>query len=789
MKFKLMIDHFSYKSKPGGTDCGRIKYQAKEHEATIAEYVSVIENGQSVILGVMNGTKAADWQEQQLFMVDIDNDKTELELLTPVRAIAICRENGICPTFYYPTFSDTEEKPKFRLGFIMDEVVREEKQRKQICLALLSLFEQADMSCHNADRIFYGTDKKVVVVDEESKISMEDINAFYKQTAPAAPINQQKQNKKRRGKLALLIESFDFFGYLKERNGNYHAVGEDLMFDTCEICGHNDDLVYYPKTNSFYCFGASGSVGGTIVEYIMHSEKVSRKAAIKKLYELSGGPNPCDGLPPYFDYNPQSETITVSCPLLAKHIRENLRYYFVRDGNKDGVRRFVYDNSGVYVLHDEDMFKGVIKKHITDYNLKALRMSDVTEVYKQLVTDLDFVESTTLNGNEGIINFRNGILDLETKSLLPHSPDYLTTVQIPCDWVEAPTFTPIFDKFMNDLSEGCKETENFLLQFMGVCLSNVKGWRLKKALFLVGKGNTGKSQLKTITERLLGKNNYMAIDLKNLEGRFGTSNIYLKRLAGSSDMGFATLAELKIFKQATGGDSLFAEYKGQNGFEFVYDGLLWFCMNRFPKFGGDNGDWVYDRIIPVECNNVIPPGKQDRQLQEKLYAEREGIAHKAIIALHKVIVNGYAFDEPSKAIEARRKFRGENNTVASFFEECMEKHLNGKIHDNCTTGKIYNVYKAWCADNNNGYAKTAKEFRDELSDYLGVSYHDLTVRRGKVGTFFKDYTLTAETKEHYSKAYGHEFNLVLESAKEKEIPKRNNPLMPTMPIPFKVTGK
>ena len=50
-------------------------------------------------------------------------------------------------------------------------------------------------------------------------------------------------------------------------------------------------------------------------------------------------------------------------------------------------------------------------------------------------------------------------------------------------------------------------------------------------------------------------------------------------------MSFLSVDELKTFKKMTGGDSLFAEFKGQQAFEFIFNGLLWFCMNRLPKFG------------------------------------------------------------------------------------------------------------------------------------------------------------------------------------------------------------
>jgi hypothetical protein len=33
---------------------------------------------------------------------------------------------------------------------------------------------------------------------------------------------------------------------------------------------------------------------------------------------------------------------------------------------------------------------------------------------------------------------------------------------------------------------------------------------------------------------------------------------------------------------------------------------------QLPKVGGDDGKWIYDRIMVVECPNVIPKDKQDK---------------------------------------------------------------------------------------------------------------------------------------------------------------------------------
>ena len=178
-------------------------------------------------------------------------------------------------------------------------------------------------------------------------------------------------------------------------------------------------------------------------------------------------------------------------------------------------------------------------------------------------------------------------------------------------------------------------------------------------------------------------------------------------------------------------------------------------MNRLPKFGGDDGEWVYNRIMVVNCPNVIPPAKQDKLLLDKMYAERDGIVFKAITALQTVIRNGYRFTEPDSVSAARQEYQNTNSTVIAFYDECMCERPNGRICDSCTTGKVYRVYRAWCANNNNGYAKTAREFREELADHLGTTFSDMSVKRN-TGTFYRNLTLTLEAKQEYAQVYGYD---------------------------------
>ena len=479
---------------------------------------------------------------------------------------------------------------------------------------------------------------------------------------------------------------------------------------------------------------------------------------------INAGISACNGVfhrskmehPDFIKFNEQTGEPYVSVPLLAKYVREHLPYILVRDNGKQGLLKYVYEG-GCYRLYADNMLLGIIKKYIADYDEELVKMSKINEALLHITTDLTYVSQDALNADEDIINFQNGILKITATDteLIPHSADILSTIQLPCEWSDEDIDTPVFDSYMDTLTNGDEMVKQLLMEFIGVCISNVKGWRMKKALFLVGQGDTGKSQLKSLVERLLGRGNFIGIDLKEIESRFGTGAVYGTRLAGSSDMSFLSVDELKTFKKMTGGDSLFAEFKGQQAFEFTFNGLLWFCMNRLPKFGGDDGKWVYDRIMVVDCPNVIPKEQQDKQLLEKMYAERRGIVKKAVKALQTVITNGYRFTEPDSIAEARRDYQSANSTVISFYEECMCPWENGKIVRHCTTGRIYKVYQAWCRENNHGYARTAKEFREQLAGYLGGTFADVTTRQ-KGNTYYKDFTITEETKELYAKEYGYE---------------------------------
>ena len=414
-------------------------------------------------------------------------------------------------------------------------------------------------------------------------------------------------------------------------------------------------------------------------------------------------------------------------PLLTAWVRKNIEYRFVKDSVTRSLSVYLYED-GVYREIDELYLQGLIKKAIEDYNPLLVKSSIIESTYNVLLKDLNHLKNGQFNADENIINFRNGILHLNTMELKPHSPEYLTTIQIPCDWCDDKTDTPIFDAYLQTLTNGDEGVKKFLLQFIGAVLSNIQGWRMKKALVLVGEGNTGKTQIRRLVELLLGADNYTTIDLPDLEDPYGPGDLLHKRLGGCADMKFASLKSLKYFKLLTGGDSIRAQRKYRDAVSMVYRGLLWYCTNELPRFGGDKGKWVYDRFCIINCNNVIPEKDQDCHLLDKMYAERQGIIIKAIFALRELIKNNFKFAEPQAMIDARLAYSKDNNVVGRFFKECMLLDVTLPNYKCPPITDIYSTFCSWCINNNNSHRIEFKLFKQEAAKYLDIDVNNLLVR-------------------------------------------------------------
>ncbi len=775
---KIILDKTNYKEKPNSFEITKIQTRLKEikpSSITIEELFEAIKHGNTIVPAVMNGSiRKENFIEQQLIMLDIDNHDDNSKIITLEDTLETLKNADLEVLGYYYTFNSTPKNPSFRILLMLDKPI-ENINKIEFILEILINLTHADHACKNCSRIFFGTngdEKEVTLLNKEATITFEQVEKLYTQPNDNEDIDLNSE-------LFSLINNFDLLEYIKKYAEVTGENGNIVYFEkTCPICSHNNCFRYFKDTNTFRCFGANGAISGNIITFIQLVDKKSKKEAVEYFkYELLKMPREdknyelqqtnldvvtqqlkSNGLQANVlsdihwirtEYKNNMLVVKICCPVLAEFIRNHMDYIFVRNNAKSGIMRYIYKD-GYYKLSNDDEFKGLIKSLIP---LEYQKMSDITEVLNLLYTDFKFVSMEQLNQDENIINFNNGILHLDTMELKPHTPNYLSTIRIPCNYVENPEKPKnnYFDNYLNDLTGSNEEIKQLLLEFIGVALSNIKGYRMKKALFLIGPPNSGKSKIKEFTQQMIGPENCSNIELKDFELQFGKSSLFGKRLVGSTDLSYMSVKELNIFKQATGGDRINAEFKHENMFDFIFNGVLWFCGNQLPKFSGDKGDHVYERIVIIESNSSIPVEKQDNKLLDHLLEEKEYIVSLAVKALKRVINNGYRYDIPDVCKKLTEEYQVNNDSFLKFYDECIiERKPNLKIKDFCTCGKIYEVYRLYCRDNNNSYCNKKSEVKEILTK-MGKEERISSMNHNE---YYKYLTLKPEVIKEYEVVFG-----------------------------------
>ncbi len=777
-KVKIMVDKTPFKEKPTSKDVSLIQNRLKNistiNDITLNDLINYISLGYTIRPAVLkSGATENDFVQQEIIFIDVDNKKDSEKIISIEEILDIFKSYNLKPCFYYETFSSTKDVPRYRVIFILDKpIVYKDKMNKLLDI-INNLVPNTDTSCATVSKLFYGTTgkEKITVVDLAATVKEDEIIDIAKNYSSVEDYTSEE-------KINQLIKNFDLLNYIMQDTSKIRETSKYIAFNVCPICGHNDCLRYYKDTNSFYCFGSNGQLGGSIIEYLMATKNLTKKESIKYFKESILNMSEeikDDDLDPdkkrlYYEDKIREQVKNakedlpipididwVFCYLstgyiktkingakLAKFILANLKYFYISTTTEDKVPKYFYE-SGVYKNYTDNKIKKIIKYYIPT---EICKYRDIMEVFNLMGTEAKYVSINELNTYENLINFKNGILDLKENILIPHSPKYLITIQLPIDYkeyVEKPK-NSYFDNFLEVLTNGDKEQQELILEFYGTVFSNIDGSKMKQSLVLCGKGNTGKSKALELVERIIGEKNYSSTDLRSMEKNFSRINLLGKRLASFSDVTTVRLPSLDSFKKITGGDSLNDSYKNKDSIDFRYKGVVIMTMNEFIKFGGDDGTHVWERFIPIETVNVIPEEKRDKLLVEHMLEETDYIIYKSLNALKNVINNGYNFILPKKSIELRDRYRTDHNSALRFIKECIDTVIREPESTDYTSGEIYKIYKAWAKDNNNNYYESPREFKKAMLN----ATNETTLKKTHGGNFYyRHIDLTDEVKRDY----------------------------------------
>ncbi len=289
------------------------------------------------------------------------------------------------------------------------------------------------------------------------------------------------------------------------------------------------------------------------------------------------------------------------------------------------------------------------------------------------------------------LNVLNGILDISTGKLEPHSPDFLSPVQINAAW-QPGVECPRIDRFVGQVFPD--DAGELFYQLAG--LYALPDTRHQKAVMLLGSGSNGKSVALALLQRFLGPRNVSALPLHQLsDSPYAAAELRGKLLNISSDLPDSALKDTALFKRVVDGrlSTIHARRRYGKPFAFRPFARLIFSANRVP----DSADSTYGylrRWLIVPFDARIDEDDQDPFLLQKLTTpdELSGLLNHAVAAYRHLLNRGRLIESPSMKT-AKAQFNALSDPTRLFLSECVQPSPD----DHILRSDLYRAYKKWCA--------------------------------------------------------------------------------------------
>lgn len=367
----------------------------------------------------------------------------------------------------------------------------------------------------------------------------------------------------------------------------------------------------------------------------------------------------------------------------------------------------------------EIMKQEAYKEQDSDKQLTLLKWINKTSssVYKaNMVKELQHVGDipillSEMDTQPDILNCQNGIINLRNGELLSHNANYYCTKITNCDVDISDKKPEKWLDFLNDVTCGDKELQDYLQKAVGYSLTgSIKEQCL---FFLYGMGRNGKSTFLDIISELAGTYaNHAQPETIMIKSQLGNNTLSdIARLKGAR---FVTTVEPNenvrlnegLVKQLTGGDKVTARFLYGKEFEFTPEFKIWLGANHKPIIKGtDDGIWRRIRLIPFTAQ--IPDEKVDKNLKFKLRKELPQILKWAIDGAIKWQKEGLKLPQTVKT--ATDEYRYEMDVMSRFFSEYVIFDSNARMK----ASVLYNYYCEW-AEMNNEYIMSMSRFGKEI---------------------------------------------------------------------------
>ena len=377
---------------------------------------------------------------------------------------------------------------------------------------------------------------------------------------------------------------------------------------------------------------------------------------------------------------------------------------------KNEVGLFFQYDKGVYKLMTDQAMSDLLLNGLYDDMLWGYRTK--RNVSDKIACLLSIIPLLVISDDKGYIaNVKNGLLNIYTKELTPHDPDYVSLIQFPVNY-DPIAKCPNFESCLVDWMAGpeSKEKTMLLQEFSGYCLSS--SMLHDKALFMDGDGGNGKSTFIDTIGMVIGKDATSYIDLESLYGQYGFKGLIGMRLNIVEEVQGNYYQSNKL-KKLISGEQVTIDIKYKDQFTFRPQAKFSFAVNGLPRID-DTSSAMERRIL---CLKFIGNYRKDSNIG--LRSDRGSLAKELPGILNWMIEGAIILSNDGKFITTKEQvkmldeYREENSSVEGFLSQCIELNEFSSIE----TPDLYEEYKQWSATDGGRKTKANITFTKEVRAY------------------------------------------------------------------------
>lgn len=313
---------------------------------------------------------------------------------------------------------------------------------------------------------------------------------------------------------------------------------------------------------------------------------------------------------------------------------------------------------------------------------------------REVLKYLNIVAPERETADPRYISFKNGIYDLETRTMIDPTPDIIITNQIPHNY-EPHAECPLLDESLDAWSCNDDSIRANLEEVVGNCM--YRSNRYAKMIVLIGDRANGKSTYLDLLSYIIGRENRTALEPKDFNEKFSVALMYGKLVNVCDDISDEYLSgdQVGTLKKIITGEEIKGEWKGENAFTFRPNAKIVASCNDMPRIKDPTGA-VQRRMHHVPFDADFSEDKVNEKLKEELMTEEcaEYMIRLGIEGLHRVIEQRH-FTPSEKIKEKTNEYREFNNPLLMWLDctDVEEEIVNQ------STNQVYANYKAFCEDN------------------------------------------------------------------------------------------